>query len=418
MINDLSLKAVAGSSFGTDGCKPLYGSYCFSQIPRTISRLLTGKGKGLPVDCTIEGRYDSVILLLIDGFGWQFLEKNIDRYPFLQRFLKEGIISKITSQFPSTTAAHVTCLNTGLEVGQSGVYEWFYYEPILDQMISPLLFSFAGDKEIGTLKKMGASPQDIYPNATFYQGLKQEGISSYVFQNEHIATSPYSSVLFQGSENCPYADFGAGLSSLAEATSKGGYFYLYFGDIDSKAHRHGLESDEVRRSADFCFQTLESVFLKKLSKNGKKTALMVAADHGMTSIDPLTTFYLNEKIPSLSSYICKNKAGQLLVPAGSCRDFFMHIEEEKKEECKALLTESLKGIASVYETEELIKAGLFGEAPPSKRFLDRVGNLVLLPFQNQSVWWYQKKRFEQKFYAMHGGLSREEMESIFLFLEL
>jgi hypothetical protein len=72
---------------------------------------------------------------------------------------------------------------------------------------------------------------------------------------------------------------------------------------------------------DFCFQNLENVFLKKLNKNGKKTALILVADHGMTAIDPSTTFYLNEKIPNLSSYICKNKEGQLLVPAGSCRDF-------------------------------------------------------------------------------------------------
>jgi hypothetical protein len=118
----------------------------------------------------------------------------------------------------------VTCLNTGLEVGQSGVYEWFYYEPILDQMISPLLFSFAGDKEIGTLSKIGASPEDIYPRATFYQTLKKAGVSSSVFQQKHIATSPYSSVLFQGAENHPYNDFSSGLASLAEAIGKGGIF--------------------------------------------------------------------------------------------------------------------------------------------------------------------------------------------------
>ncbi|MFS8563073.1 MAG: hypothetical protein LVR00_01565 [Rhabdochlamydiaceae bacterium] len=48
MINDLSIKAVAKSSFGTDGCKPLYESYCFSQIPHTILRLLKGEKGGCP----------------------------------------------------------------------------------------------------------------------------------------------------------------------------------------------------------------------------------------------------------------------------------------------------------------------------------------------------------------------------------
>lgn len=418
MINTLSVDAVGKSCFGKNGCKPLYDSYCFSQIPKTIIRLLTGAKGGLPLDCTGNNRYESLVLFLIDGFGWQFLQKNIDKYPFLQRFLKEGIISQMTSQFPSTTANHVTCLNTGLEVGQSGVYEWFYYEPMLDQMISPLLFSFAGDKEIGTLAKIGAVPRDIYPQKTLYQALKKEGIVSSIFQNEHIATSPYSSVVFQGADQYPYKDFRQGLTHLAASVDKGGYFYAYFGDIDAKAHRHGLDSTDVEVATRYCFESLENSFFQKLGQIRKKTALLLIADHGMTAIDPKTTFYLNQRIPELASLICKNKKGELLLPAGSCRDFFMHIEKEKIETAKSLLQETLKGYADIYHTEELIEAGLFGGNPPSQQFLDRVGNLVILPFAHQSVWWYQKLRFEQKFHAMHGGLSREEMESICLFLPI
>jgi predicted AlkP superfamily pyrophosphatase or phosphodiesterase len=71
-----------------------------------------------------------VVLFFIDAFGWRFFEKFQDA-PFLKRMAKQGSIEKITSQFPSTTAAHVTTIHTGLPVGESGVYEWFYYEPHL-----------------------------------------------------------------------------------------------------------------------------------------------------------------------------------------------------------------------------------------------------------------------------------------------
>jgi hypothetical protein len=48
--------------------------------------------------------------------------------------------------------------------------------------------------------------------------------------------------------------------------------------------------------------------------------------------------------------------------------------------------------------------------------MGRVGNLVILPYAHETVWWYQKGRFEQNFYGSHGGLSREEMETLLLAL--
>ena len=88
-----------------------------------------------------------MVLLFIDAFGWRFFERYADDYPLLRRILDEGYVTKLTSQFPSTTAAHVTTIHTGLPVDQSGVFEWFYYEPTIDALIAPLTFSFAGDRE-------------------------------------------------------------------------------------------------------------------------------------------------------------------------------------------------------------------------------------------------------------------------------
>lgn len=143
MINANSLKALKKAQWTPHFIKPLYDSYSFALIPQTVSKLLSGKGDThLPVD-TVGGswkKYDTVVLFFIDGFGWEFFDAYAHKYPFLDRFSKEGVASKISSQFPSTTAAHVTTINSGLEVGQTGIYEWFYYEPIVDEMISPLIF--------------------------------------------------------------------------------------------------------------------------------------------------------------------------------------------------------------------------------------------------------------------------------------
>lgn len=111
--------------------KPRYDSGGFAGLPARIHEYCAS------------GKYDAVVLFLVDAFGWRFFEKFQD-LPFLKRLTSDGMVEKLTAQFPSTTAAHVTTIHTGLPVGKSGVFEWFYYEPQLDRIIAPLLFSYAG----------------------------------------------------------------------------------------------------------------------------------------------------------------------------------------------------------------------------------------------------------------------------------
>src|SRR5690349_22634596 len=143
------------------------------------------------------GKYDAVVLFLIDGIGWLFFERFQDA-PFIKSIAKHGRIEKLISQFPSTTAAHLTSIHTGWNVGQSGVYEWFYYEPQLDALIAPLLFSFAGDTRRNTLRPTGIDPHALYPNRTLYQDLREQGVASLIFQHQDYTPSPYSDVVFAG----------------------------------------------------------------------------------------------------------------------------------------------------------------------------------------------------------------------------
>lgn len=422
MRNERSIQAVANSGFSKHFVKPLYDSYCFSRIPDTVLQLLTGESeRPLPAD-VVGGSWDRpdvVVLFLIDGFGWEFFDGFSSKYPFLHRYESHGIASKITSQFPSTTAAHVTTINTGLEVGESGVYEWFYYEPLVDRMIAPLLFSYAGDHELNTLLESKISPVEFYPQRTLYQKLNERGVKSYVMQHEGIAHSPYSKSMFNGAENLPFLQLRNGLQKVVEICKKPQhqptYIYLYFGDIDAMGHRHGISSVQFADAVDYCWKMFEECFLGPIQEVNKKIATIITADHGMVPVEPKRTFYLNKVFPDITESFKKNRAGMPLVPAGSCRDFFLHIEDGQLLSLKKQLEKQFDGVAEIYLTAELIKAGFFGSKAPSESLMNRIGNLVILPYEDQSIWWFHKHRFEQHFYAAHGGLTREEMESIFLF---
>ena len=67
-------------------------------------------------------------------------------------------------------------------------------------------------------------------------------------------------------------------------------------------------------------------------------------------------------------------------------------------------------VAEVRPVRDLVAAGYFGDTPPSRRFLERVGNAVILPRPGRAVWWHEEGRFESRHPGDHGGLSPEEME--------
>src|SRR5690242_19637781 len=142
MINQESIQALRKAQWTSDLQYSLYKDYAFSCLPDTISKLLTGEGKNPMAPQAVGGHYQSyeyAVLFLIDAFGWKFFELYQERYPALQRFLKQGTASQISSAFPSTTAAHLTTLHTGEEIATTGIYEWFQYEPLVDRMVAPLL---------------------------------------------------------------------------------------------------------------------------------------------------------------------------------------------------------------------------------------------------------------------------------------
>ncbi len=325
----------------------------------------------------------------------------------------------ISSQFPSTTSAHVSTICTGLEVGQTGIYEWFQYEPIVDRMISPLLFSFAGDKQVNSLGKSNISADVLFPLPTFFQSLQKRQIESYVIQQESIIHSPYSQAMFKGAQLVPYQSFRGGLEKAVDLCrsnqSHPRYLFIYFGDIDAAGHRHGVDSKEFKEAIASCWRAMEEVFWQPLASSKKRIAAIITADHGMAPVDPRTTLYLNKEFPEIAEDFKVNRQGKPLVPAGSCRDFFLHIKEDKLLQVHRFLSEQLQGKAEVFQVSDLIDRGFFGAAPVSERFLERVGNLVILPYLNESVWWYEKHHFEQNFYAAHGGLTPNEIESIFLY---
>lgn len=394
--------------------KPCYDIGGFAGLPAAIQGIFNGE-QPYPQFST---DYDNIILCFIDGFGWRHVEK-FGAYPFLDRFARSGSIQKITSQFPSSTSCHVTCIHTGQNVGQSGVIEWNYYDPLLDAMIVPLLFSFSGTSERDQLKTTGIDPARLYPDETLYQKLKSQGVESTIFQHREYTPSTYSNIVFNGGKARGYKSLPETVLNLSKGLNQArgkNYFFLYYDRIDSISHDYGPNSEQVEAEVDMFMQVMDRQFTNKAMPQGK-TLLLLTADHGQSEVDPATTIYINQVLPGFEKYIKTNRNGELLVPGGSCRDFFMYIKDDLLDEVLQLLQERLEGKADVVRTSDLIDQGYFGHQV-SETFRSHVGNLVILAYRHESVWWYESGRYEQKFYGHHGGLTPQEMEIPLLGLEL
>ena len=441
MLNRRSNEAVAAAAVGPHEVRPLYGSYCFSRIPWTIEAALTGEPnpRTLPADTlgALADRPDTVILLFVDAFGWRFFEEFAESTPALARFLRDGTVSKLTSVFPSTTSAHVACLHSGLTPAESGIYEWYQYEPAVGEMIAPLLSSRAGDKGRNGLD---LPPGTLFDGETLHERLAARGVRSISVTPVEFTPSPFNDAFTRGTVEVPWKGLARGLNALARAVASPAgteprLIHYYYGGVDRIAHRSGPGSPELRETVRRFFAELERRFFRVLlgetegasgsgrsepgatgagSPPGRKptgrTCVVLTADHGMMGHDPARTVYLNQVLPEVERWMERGPGGRPKVPAGSPRDFFLHLREDSFAEAFDAIHDALADVAEVRPVRDLVAAGYFGDASPSRRFLDRVGNAVILPHPGRAVWWYEEGRFESRHPGDHGGLTPEEME--------
>jgi hypothetical protein len=392
-----------------DEVRPAYGGRCFADIPATVVRLLTGDAPGGLDPAVLGGldrRWTKVVLVVVDAFGWSCAERHAE-HPFLRRVAADGALAQLTSQFPSTTSAHMTTLHTGLPVGETGIYEWFQLEPALDRLIAPLLFSYAGDAERETLRGSGLSPGALYPAATVYERLAREGVRSHAVQHAAISDTTFSRAALHGAAVRPFRHGGGWAGRVAGALREPGpaYAVAYVDDVDAVGHVHGPASDAHVAAATGVLDALMT--LAQALPAGGETLLLVTADHGQVSVDPATTVFVNEAWPEIVAHLRHGADGRPLAPAGSARDLFLHVLPGHLGELVHRLEGLLGDLASVRPTAELLASGSFGEAGPSLR--RRIGDVVVLPRPGQTVWWRERGLFDMQFHGHHGGLSPDEM---------
>ncbi len=366
-----------------------------------------------------KNKYNNVILFIVDGFGWSLFKELHSKNLLPKDLLKKSIISQMTAQFPSTTAAQLTYIHTGMPVEETGVYEWLYYEKTVDSLIYPLLFSVAPNKNRNSMVNENVNPKKIFPFPTFYEYLNKKNIKSFVFTPQALNPSAYNTTLLKGAKGIWYENIEDCLSTLVKRINEKkekSYNLFYFDKVDSIGHKKGpLSKESIKEASDFITKAYNC--LGQLTAR-EKTLVIFTADHGQIKISPKKTIYLNRLMPDLENKLLKNKLNKPLIPAGGCRDMFLYVKPEYLDWCYKNLTLKLDKIASVYKTHDLVAMGFWQKKLNVPLLDERVGNIVIIPNKENLVWWNNKeKQFTIKHIGHHGGLSKEEMLIPFICFE-
>lgn len=339
---------------------------------------------------------EKVVFILVDAFGWKFYKGIREDSKFFKEIRKYGIEEKITSQFPSTTTAHVTSVVTGKDVSTHGFFEWFTYDSKIDEVFTPFLFDYEGKEEI-LLKD------------NLFKELKENGVSSTIITPSYINNSYYSRELFKDGKVKGYESVEEMFNILLQGIKKDkgkNFYYIYYPQIDSIGHEYGMSSYKAYFEINNFIKALDNFYNNVLDEGVNEGTFILSADHGQMEIKD--KIYLNELIPNIEEYMIKDSKGKSIVPVGYNRDMFLYIKEEFETYVYQFLKEKLKDKGEIYLVKDLIDKGIF--INPSETFLSRVGNIVIIPYDGYGVWWYEKGKYEISLKGSHGGLTKDEME--------
>ncbi|MFN3621979.1 MAG: alkaline phosphatase family protein, partial [Nitrososphaerales archaeon] len=181
------------------------------------------------------------------------------------------------------------------------------------------------------------------------------------------------------------------------------FFFPYWDGFDIAAHVYGPESEEAGSELKNFFASMKTNLIDKIKSNvAKKTALLITGDHGQVSLSPQEVLTV-EKHPNLLNALH-------IPPTGDSRAACLYPKPMMKEKIIEYLEANFSQTFSIYETEDLLREGVFGLGEVKQNLLDRTGDLILLPKRNGAVAYSYKPKYRKfDLRGGHGGLTPEEL---------
>ncbi len=370
--------------------------YSQNNIINLMSSLLRGLGSNsrynpLPIlpSSTIHAA-DNVVLFVIDGLGYD----SVRRLP-KNSFLRKKCTAKLTTVFPSTTAAAITTFMTGVTPREHGLTAWYMYLREFDDIIAVLPWRTRTKEPLPASK----SRKLHFPDSIFTK-INRE---SHLVLKRELYQSPYNQFFCHESTACwAYNTFSGLLKSIRGAVTsneKKKYIYAYWSGFDDFSHEYGKDHAKSRNHLQQISAALEK-FAKVIK--GTNTLFIITADHGQVVSSRKRTLFVNQH-PLLRECLARPLCGEQRTP-------FCYVKPHQRQQFEQYVKHKLGKFCTLHPSTSL--ADLFGseqEHPEHPEFKYRIGDYILQMHGNYGMKQLLPTDKRKSHPGHHGGLSEEEM---------
>lgn len=286
---------------------------------------------------------DQVVLLLIDGLGWEQLETRRHLAPTLAA-MEGGYVHTVA---PSTTAAALTSITTGTAPGTHGIIGYRV------AMRSEVLNILRWNTQHGDARR-SIVPEDLQPIEPFL------GHRPPIVTRSDFAGSGFTRAHLRGARQHGYrvlSTMGVEVQRLVQSGEP--FVYAYYEGLDKVSHEYGLGEHFAAE-----LMAVDRLVAELLAMLPADAALVVTADHGQVDV--------GDRVIKPDRSITKHFAMQ----SGEGRFRWLHARPGQATQLLAA-AEQHADVAWVVTRDEIVDGGWFGPKVADEA-VRRLGDVALV----------------------------------------
>lgn len=372
--------------------------YAGAGIVNLMSSVLSSRGHRppeypplrLPGDLEM-ARYRNLVLLIVDGLGHDYL---MQRFP--DSVIAQHLRGRLTSVFPTTTAAAITTFLTGQAPAQHAVTGWHVWFEEIRTVAAVLPFHNRIGRE--PLGARGYDLRELLQPRPVFPLLDAE---SHVISPARIAHSPFNTVMsagarihaFEGIDRCYEL-----ISEIAGSSRARKYIYAYWPDLDHTGHERGIGSEAAAQH----FKQIDAGFASLIRElEHTDTLLLLTADHGIIDTEAHTHVRLADHAAVTA---------MLDIPlCGEPRAAYCYVHRGEDAAFETYMAAELGHACTVVPSRLLIERGVFGPGQPHERSSARVGQYTVIMRDNYAISDRVPGETGRTMIGVHGGLTDSEL---------